>query len=134
MKTAPIGPDGENALHAAARIENLKIVYELLKSNVNVNQLTTNDFQVFDSLTMSALVPARFADMMNSNGFTALHLAAEHEHLKILKCLLNAETNCKILAYKRDEYLLAKDLALRYTRRQRSYLELNIKTVGIDEV
>lgn len=113
MKAAPIGPNGENALHAAARIGNLEIVYELLKSNANVNQITTNDFQVFDSLAMPALVPARFADIVNSNGFTALHLAAEHGHLEILICLLDAGANCKILAYKRDKYLLAKDLALR---------------------
>lgn len=121
IKVAPIGPDGETALHAAARHGGLGIVYELLKFNVDVNQRTMNDFQGFGSTTMQAsmraLVQARMADTVTSpnfiSGCTALHLAAEHGHLEILKCLLEAGADCEILAYNDDGFFLAAHLALR---------------------
>ncbi len=95
----------------------MEIVYELLKSNIDVNQITKNDFQVFNSMAMQALVQARIADIVKSSTFvdgcTALHLAAEHGHLEILKCLLEAGADCEILAINDDGFFLAEDLALR---------------------
>ncbi len=126
IKVAPIGPYGENALHAAARNGNLEIVYELLKSNIDVNQITKNGFQVSDTMSMRALVRATIADTVKSSTFvdgcTALHLAAEHGHLEILKCLLEAGADCEILAYNGDGFFLAEGLALRQGHKEAATL------------
>ncbi len=67
-------------------------------------------------MAMRALVRATIADTVKSSTFvdgcTALHLAAEHGHLEILKCL-EAGADCEILAYNDDVFFLAEDLALR---------------------